>query len=175
MVCLATNLSFALENSEIKDIVLNLGRKSGYETDTQAQSIDFFKLNKNKSLAIRYLVKELRPIDGDFILIEDEEKHIESLHVVWCLRALRFLSDCVFFTEKERNDRLNDHDQNRVMLLMEKKDNEYSFFAASGSRDKIYIAPKYAQKSIIEKWNNWAKNYKKLNSNTCREVTIWYF
>lgn len=173
IVLLIANTSHAAENIDLVDRIKNLGKDSGYETDTGKQAEDFYILSKNKKTAVLHLLEELKPIKESNLSTELNSKNAEGLHVVWCIRALRFFTGCMFFTEKAK-DRFAAKDQIRIMLLTQKKDNEYTFFAASAARDKIYIAPIYAQKVIIKKWNEWFKqNGEGFEYKTCKDVSIW--
>lgn len=176
ILSLVSSALYAAENEDLVRIVKNIGKTIGYETDTKKQAEEFYVLSKNRLAAIRQLLNELKPVNESIILTDASAKNTEGLHVVWSIRALRFLSGCMFFTEKAEEDRFTTDDQIRTMLLMQKKDNEYSFFAGSAGRDKIYIAPMYVQKAIIRKWQNWFnKKDDKFDTINCRDINIWYF
>lgn len=162
--------------SDLVKIVKNLGRSEGYETDVSRHAKDFYRLNMNRNDAIKILLSELKPIREKVILIEQKAHSVEGLHIVWCIRALRFLNGCTFFTEEAKEDRYTDEDQIRILLLMQKKANKYTFFATSAIHDKIYVAPIYAQESIIKQWNDWFKKYSgQLKNENCRDAIVWYY
>lgn len=162
--------------SDIDKIVKNLGNSEGYETDVRKQAEDFYHLSMNRNVAIKILLSELKPINKKVIQIEQKGYGVEGLHIVWCIRALRFLSGCTFFTEEAKEDRNKEKNQIRILLLMQKRANEYTFFATSANQDKIYVAPMYAQESIIKKWNDWFKKQSgQLKNKNCRDVIAWYY
>ena len=172
---LSANTLYSTENIDLINRIKNLGKADGYEADSSKQAEDFYILSRHQKTAVRYLLEELKPIKESNISTERIGENLEELHIVWCVRALRFLTGCMFFTETTK-ERFIAKDQIRIMLLTQKKYNEYSFFAASAAKDKIYIAPIYAQKAIIKKWNNWFKhNGENFDYKNCRDINIWYF
>ncbi len=116
------------------------------------------------------LIKELRNIPETAIYSNDEEKHKSSMHIIWCIRALRYLTGLDFkgttkhiFTKQERD---------RKYWLTLKNEQELPFFADWMSRENIYIAPKDAQEEIIKKWKSWfLENGEKFNYKTDTDLT----
>jgi hypothetical protein len=125
--------------------------------------------NVNPHLACKYLINELRVIPETHIKGYSQEQYPESMHVIWCLRALRSLTGKSFFckTKYKFNPK---EERNRIYwLYKDKKTNcsvdwlnesfkyDIPFFAVWMSRDSIFIAPPDVQKSIINQWREWYK------------------
>lgn len=134
---------------EVEDIVKELGRSEN--------SIDKVKeLSQHSEQAIPLLIEELRPLKEARIL--SEENKPEAEHVLWCIRALRFLTGGVdFCATTTHRFAENDIEKNRKYWLQFRHGKCLTFFALWPSRVSTYIAPLDVQEKIIGKWKAWYK------------------
>lgn len=112
------------------------------------------KLAETPQLSTKLLIEELHPVKEARILAS--EKKPDAEHVLWCIRALRFLTGGKEFCgHTTYNFGKSELERNRKYWVNFKHKNCVSFFAMWPSRGSEYIAPEDAQKEIIDKWKGW--------------------
>jgi hypothetical protein len=136
---------------------------------------DLKRLRADGREAVKLLVATLKPIPEAKILPQDQNAHRAALHVVWAVRALRYLTGKDFRAPTAHLFGPDEDEQTREQFL--KRDGEgVTFFATWMSRDSVYIAPADAQHAIIEAWRRW---FSELDENwrPIAEPSIndWYF
>jgi hypothetical protein len=105
----------------------------------------------------------------------DEEKQKTAMHVIWCIRALRYLTGGLDFTGRTRY-RFKESERERKHFLTIKSETELPFFSVWMSRDTIYIAPLDVQREIIDKWIQWYEEQGKAFPYKASEnIDQWYF
>lgn len=146
--CLAAALCAACQDVPgLSDEIKKLGRGG-----------DDFKiidtLAKTPPMSTRLLIAELHPLSETRIL--NGQKDPDDEHVLWCIRALRYLTGGKDFCAKT-NHRFgsSEEEQRRKYWIYFHNKTCASFFAMWPSRGSEYIAPKDAQKEIIDKWKDW--------------------
>lgn len=111
-------------------------------------------LAKTPRASVQLLIEELHPVKGVRILASEYKPGAE--HVLWCIRALRYLTDGKDFCGKtDHRFGSSEIEQNRRYWLYFRHHSCVSFFAMWPSRGSEYIAPVDAQKEIIAKWKRW--------------------
>ena len=158
------------DNVEISVLVQSVWYEHDYRTA-------FVTFRSQPTVAACYLINDLRIVQETWIRGGDQNMHPETMHVIWCLRALRYITGGINFkgnTKYHFNDS-SERESNRRQLL--RRDyNEVPFFAVWMSRDSLAIAPTDAQRAIIKKWIEWyAKNSSTFNYNSAGTVDDWYF
>jgi hypothetical protein len=175
------------ENREAANIVKNLGR-------SKAAIDEVISLKNHYREAIPLLINELHAVDKTGIG-EGEINHPTSLvddaqHVLWCIRALCFLTGGKEFCAPTKYKFGKSEDEkNRKYFLHVKcsldeesketdKDKDYvAYFKVWLSRGYVYIAPLDAQEKIIECWRSWYKNHGKSSYEPLKglksEFAIW--
>ncbi len=128
----------------------------------------------NPDSAVRLLIGELSPITGvTRISPEDISRHLKEVHVIWCIRALRYLTG-VDFTAKTQH-KFKKEDEVRAYVLRDSGD-LFRFFAVRMAHDVIYISPRDVQVKIISKWQNWyLQNAGHIGINKQTDFNQWYF
>ena len=131
-------------------------------------------LEKNSSKAVELLIRELKPIpEIGRILPEEVDKYLIQVHVVWCIRALRYLT-AIDFTART-NYVFSDSEKVRSQFV-HSKDGACSFFGVHMAHDVIYLAPLDAQRAIILKWQDWYKSNKdQIKLDRSLDFNSWYF
>jgi hypothetical protein len=104
--------------------------------------------------AVKLLIETLQPISEEKVLPADKNAHRAAVHVVWALRALRYLTGKNFRAPTAHVFGADEDERTREELL-KKEDDTVTFFATWMSRDSVYIAPADAQRTIIEAWRLW--------------------
>lgn len=111
-------------------------------------------LAKTPQLSTKLLIGELHPIQESRILNGQEKPYAE--HVLWCLRALRYVTGGKEFCAKTSYKfGSSEEERNRRYWIFFRYKTCASFFAMWPSRSSEYIAPGDAQISIIRKWKDW--------------------
>jgi hypothetical protein len=111
-------------------------------------------LAKTPQLSTKLLIGELHTIRESRILNGEERPDAE--HVLWCLRALRYVTGGKDFCAKTSHKFGNsEEERNRKYWIFFRHKTCASFFAMWPSRSSEYIAPEDAQTSIISKWKEW--------------------
>jgi hypothetical protein len=151
----------------VSDLVDSLG------PDTRPE--DLKPLRQNGRAAVTLLIATLQPIPEEKVLQEHQNAHRETMHVVWALRALRYLTGQDFRAPTAHVFGDAEDERTRAELL-KKDDATVPFFATWMSRDSVYIAPVDAQRAIIEAWRRWLSQLDE-NWTPISEPGIndWYF
>jgi hypothetical protein len=142
------NAALAQDNASVSAEVKKLGM--GESDDVQIVK----RLSTTPQLSARLLVKELHPVTDARLLAGENKPATE--HVLWCIRALRYITGGLEFCGKTNHDfGTSQLEKNRKYWLYFKSKSCVPFFAVWPSRGSEYIAPEDAQKVIISKWKNW--------------------
>ena len=118
----------------------------------QTKSEDLAILTNNPAASVKLLIAELSLIPEKKILNAKQSDHEKAMHVIWCVRALRYLTGLDFHGTTGHRFSATEDEMARRDLLNRSKDGQVAFFAVWMSRDSIYVAPKDTQKEIIAKW-----------------------
>jgi hypothetical protein len=115
--------------------------------------------------AAALLLEELHPVPETVIVNweADNPAHAETLHVLWCLRALTFVTGGRTFTAKtsEVFGSTDLEETRRYFLTLYLGDGTVRFFAVRMSTAAILIAPQDAQLEILRRWREWFQNESK--------------
>jgi hypothetical protein len=135
------------------------------------------ELAKTPRLSAKLLISELHPIRETRIL--NGEHKPEAEHVLWCIRALRYVTGGKDFCgDTNHNFGASGEERFRKFWIYFRHKDCASFFAMWPSRGSEYIAPEDAQVRIIMKWKDWYKeegtsfNYKAMQ-NPKPEDWLW--
>jgi hypothetical protein len=113
-------------------------------------------LAKTPRLAVQLLIDELRPVNETRILASERKPEVE--HVLWSIRALRYLTGGKDFCGGTRHEfDKSEFERSRKYWLYSRHRTCVSFFAMWPSRGTEYVAPQDAQNEIIAKWRDWFK------------------
>jgi hypothetical protein len=168
-ICPACSAATAADEQPrtIAELVASLG------PDTRPA--DLKQLRGSGLEAVRLLIATLQPIPEDKVLQRDQKAHREAMHVIWAIRALRYLTGKNFRAPTAHVFGRGEDERVRVDLLKKDADT-VAFFATWMSRDSVYIAPADAQKRIIEAWQRWFSEQDQ-NWRPIPEPSIddWYF
>src|SRR5262249_6986775 len=107
---------------------------------------------------VQLLVEQLTTISELALPETDQEKRTDDMHVIWCIRALRYLTSLDFRAKTAHKFGKDDEEQYRDQFLHKKDDKEATFFGVWMSREYTFVAPVDAQRKIIKKWKKWLKN-----------------
>jgi hypothetical protein len=111
-------------------------------------------LSATPQLSVRLLIEELHTVNKSRELADANDKQTE--HVLWCIRALRYITGGVDFCGKTGHQfGASELEKNRKYWLYFKNKSCAPFFALWPSRGSEYIAPKDAQEDIINQWKKW--------------------
>lgn len=136
--------------------------------------------------AVCQLLRSLHVVHDTHIVGYEQERHVNTMRVIWALRALRYLADCQDFRastaenpakwEKLRREWLL-RDEHGAPLKSWKSTDRVPFFATWMSRDSVFIAPPDAQGDIITQWRRWYRDTgsRGFRFQTCNSVDRWYF
>jgi len=154
-------------NSQIEVAIHRLG------TETKAE--DLAVLRTNPVLAVALLADQIKPISTNRIVREEQKNHPAEMHVIWSIRALRYLSGLDFTAQTEHQ--FNGSDEgDRAQFLHLTTNREVTFFGVWMSRDSIYVAPEDAQRTIIKRWQEWVKTKAKTHRFAApKSIDEWYF
>ena len=112
------------------------------------------RLIHNPRLSTQLLIKELHPVNKTIIVSEKVDPDAE--HVLWSIRALRYLTGGKDFCAKASHRFGNsEEEQRRKYWIYFRHRTCASFFAMWPSRGSEYIAPEDTQKEIIDQWRDW--------------------
>ncbi len=166
----AAQCAFSQDLSVVSKEVQSLGR--GQDNSRTVES-----LAQTPQLSTKLLIGELRPIRESRILNGQEKPDAE--HVLWCVRALRYVTGGKDFCAKTSHTfGSSEEERNRKYWIFSRYKTCASFFAMWPSRSSEYIAPEDTQISIIGKWKDWFEkegsefNYKRLQ-NPRPEDWLW--
>lgn len=141
--------------------------------DTRPEDVRQFRGNARD--AVELLIATLETIPEDKVLPEAKNAHRSTLHVVWAIRTLRYLTG-KDFRAPTTHVFGSDEDEQRREELLKKEDGTVTFFATWMSRDSVYVAPPDAQRTIIETWRRW---FSELDGNwrpiSEPKIDDWYF
>lgn len=173
LACIAVALSVAADEtprevpSDVREAVKRVGSLQTVE--------DLGKLDRRQ--VVELLVAELRPISTNAISYEEQSLRTDSMHVIWCIRALRYLTGLDFIAPTEHRFKESEEEQTRHQFLHNKSETEVAFFGVWMSREHTFVAPKDAQRAIIEKWRLWLSKEEKNFSypETLQGFSEWYF
>lgn len=154
----------------IKTVVTGLGVR---QEEGLRETVE--RLAADAPIAARYLVEELQVVDTSVVRPSDWDRQRDAMHVIWCLRALRYITNCKQFlapttyqfseSERTQEEFLTKHGRERL-----------PFFATWMSRDKTYLAPRDVQEAIILSWQRWySEEGTTFNYQACGDVDDWYF
>jgi hypothetical protein len=175
LIILTLTSSFAQKqdhSGKIEYLVKSLGIDDG-------DSLVYVKLDSlryDPNLTIKLLIDELHPVKGiPKILSVDYDKYKMEIHVVWCIRALRYITGLDFISTTKYKFGNTESERTRSQFL-HSEFNKVSFFGVWMSRNTIYFAPLDAQKAIILKWKNWYdKNKGHIKLIEARDFNEWFF
>lgn len=159
-------------------------------TLVKALGSDDKDLDRIKALATQplasagLLIAELHPVKGVRILSNDPRAPWkDTLHVIWCLRALRYITGGLEF--RGRTDHVfgaGEIEQRRKWFVGGEefdKDRTVRFFGVWMSRDSTYIAPRDAQIEIIRQWSDWyeqhGRTFAYANPAQSQPPDVYYF
>lgn len=139
--------TFAQDISVVSREVQNLGRGTNNVETVET-------LAKTPELSTKLLIGELHALHESRILNWQEKPDAE--HVLWCLRALRYVTGGKDFCAKTSHKfASSEEERNREYWIFFRHKTCASFFAMWPSRGSEYIAPEDAQITIISKWKDW--------------------
>ena len=146
----------AAQTLKLEDVVTSLG------TDEQKIGPDFQELVKDPHLSVALLIKELHPIERKAYF--ENKKTAESRHILYCLRALHYLTGNTFSAKTKF--KLTDDEKQFLDFNTQMHDTNPShtlhFFGVWMSRNADFVAPEDTQRMIIKMWKDWQKE----NGNT---------
>ncbi len=158
------------EDDQTKTIIKNLNGSD----DISKIKHDMNLLTQKPYQAVGCLLKELNVVKEIKIAPEDFDKHKSTLHVIWCIRTLRYLTGMDF--KGQTNYKFKKKEEARRHVLTLESEKELPFFSTTMSHEVIYIAPRDAQQAIIEKWMKWyALNGKDFIYKTVEEFDKWFY
>jgi hypothetical protein len=136
---------------------------------------NFDKLAKAPVVAACYLIGELHVVPETVITAYTRKEHKPSMHVIWSLRALRYITGALEFRAKTKYE-IKNSEEPRKYWLTYKKTEDLPFFAVWPSRDAVYISPPDTQAAIIEKWRRWySESGQTFEYKTSQKLNEWYF
>ena len=154
--------SFGVKN----ELIVNGGKENGILLEKMEKSVD---------KAVVLLVNELKVIKSKRISPIDQGKYKEDVHVIWCIRALRYLTS-INFTASTKHIFDKSEEPRKHFTSLRSRPKKYSFFGVWMSRDVIFVAPADVQTKIIEKWKRWLdKNQSKIKLKKLKDPDDWYF
>ena len=98
-----------------------------------------------------------------------------ALHVIWSLRALRFLTGGREFhaPTTSRPTRRNEHEH---VIASRDRPDELRFFGTWMSRETVFLAPGDTQQKIIEQWKRWLQDdAARYDFRPAARIDDWYF
>jgi hypothetical protein len=134
--------------STVEAVVRNLG------PETKAK--DLAPLRSDPLYAVRLLATQLRPISVTRIPGSKQDHYRQEMRVIWSVRALQYLTGLDFTAKTKHRYAIGD-EEDRSRFLRLTRENEVAFFGVWMSRDSIFVAPKDAQRLVIDKWRAWVR------------------
>lgn len=147
----AANEKFCI-SSKISQIVLRLGIEN-----TPDQNFDIFReLMSCPQVAAGVLIRQLHPINVTEIKPVKFKNNKMNLHVIWSLRALRYITGGLQFTGNLGTEPIK---ATRLQFLRKgiTAPGQGTYFGVWMSRNIIFIAPVSTQSEIIGQWTAWYK------------------
>jgi hypothetical protein len=143
------------------------------------------KLAARPALAACHLIRSLHAVRDTHIAGYKQEEYPQTMQVIWAIRGLRYLTGCQDFMAPTSESPAGWTDDRRAWLFRDAAGNPVDqqpkeglpFFRTWMSRDSVYIAPRDAQLSIINRWTEWYKTTGRegFEYKTCEERDNWYF
>jgi hypothetical protein len=132
------------------------------------------------------LIASLHVVRDTHVAGHDQERHRNTMRVLWAIRALRYLTGGQDFRAPTRENPATWSALRREFLLRNdsgaparswKPADGVPFLQVWMSRDSVFIAPPDAQEKIIARWRLW---YQESGSHgvgfrTCESMDQWYF
>lgn len=120
---------------------------------------EFQTFDKDPRRAVAMLVQQLHPIAAKAYFASRKTK--QSEHIVWCLRALHYLTGMTFTagTRHKLNDQAKQFLDFKDHMHDDNPDHKLHFFGVWMSRDAEFVAPLDTQRSIIAQWRQWQDKY----------------
>lgn len=144
--------AMACTEAELPGAVKNMGLWANGNDWRQAMPC----LGEHGQLAASLLLNELHPVaETDITLGEGETTHKASMHVIWCLRGLRYLTGLNFMAGSAAEIRKQKMPEDREYWILFQSGDYVRFYGTWMSRDWTFIAPKDVQVAIIKKWKDW--------------------
>jgi hypothetical protein len=163
------------ENPEVTRAIAGL--TAGKTPEEMAHLFDV--LTAFPRIAACHLVNELHPVVSHTIMPTEAVRFRSVLHVIWSIRALRYIAACQDFraaTKERFRNRSNDTIVNtRTEFLARDGIDEVPFFSVWMSRDIIFVAAADVQTAVIAKWRVWLGNDPDFRLGQCEEFERWYF
>jgi hypothetical protein len=143
-------------------------------------------LARRPDVAACHLVHSLHVVRDTHVAGYEQDRHPDTMQVIWALRALRYLTGCKDFRAPTAEDVTGWEETRRGFLLRDERGVSsdtalakpgVKFFQTWMSRDSVFIAPPDAQRAIITQWVQW---YREAGSHgfeyrRCEPVDAWYF
>jgi len=157
------------ESQRIKRLVQQLGIESDSASpffNSDAYEVITDELSEAPREAVKWLVIELQPVADTPIYRYEARSKVKrkQLHMVWCLRALRFLTGKEFQAKTSHFLRFDEELNSSPATFLyghspapEETKVPIPFAREWPSRMRVYIAPKDAQTEIIRQWREWVK------------------
>lgn len=157
-----------------KERVQKLVERLGY--DESANHLDDLKcLADYPAESAGLLIAQLHTVVESKIRPEDDSKHQSSMHVIWSIRALRYITGGMDFTSKTSVP-MSKLGKPYWSLLTVRNKKELTFFGTRMSHDTVYLAPRDVQLNVIKKWQDWyAVNGQSFAYKSAKESMDWYF
>ena len=137
---------------------------------------DLRVLRESPRRAVELLLRDLTTIPDEKILPDAQAQHTKAIHVIWSIRALRYLTRQEFRAPTAHVFGDTENEQTRHDLLSAHGTKTVAFFAEWMSRGSIYIAPTDAQIKIISDWRTWyAREGQTWRLGPEPDFNEWYF
>lgn len=162
-----------VDSFSMKELVDSLGRISA---DTLNHDI-LYRLEKNIDSAFVLLIKDLKTTKVKKLLNDDQGllKNKETMHTIWCLRALKYLTGQEFSANTKHVFKKSE-ELWKYWTSLKAPLGKYTFFGVWMSRNSIYIAPIDVQRSVIRQWKAWlGKNSHGFKRSQELEFNEWFF
>jgi hypothetical protein len=129
--------------------------KAVSELGRDGANVDRVKLMKtDPRKAVGLLVSQLSTVSREKLVAG--EKDADAEHILWSIRALRYLTGGKDFCAATNYDfGSTEEEKNRRYWLTFRHGSCLRFFALWPSRDAVYIAPRDTQEKIIAEWKSW--------------------
>lgn len=165
--------AMACTEAELPGAVKNLGLWANGDDWRQAMTC----LGEYGQLATGLLLKELHPVpETDITLGEAETTHKASMHVIWCIRGLRYLTGLNFMAGSAAEIKKQKLPELREYWILFQSGDYVRFYGTWMSRDETFIAPRDIQVAVIKKWKDWyAENGASYTYRTNSDFDAWFF
>lgn len=162
----------ACESDAVAATVKNLGHwKNGYDYD-----IPLGCLAEHGEQAAGLLLQELHPMPERIIGLDEQGRHVASMHVIWCIRALRYITGLDFKAGSAAALKKVKLPGGAEDLLLMHNGDEVLVFSVAMSYDTTYIAPEDVQQAVFQKWKDWyATQSQGFKYSAHTHLDDWYF